>query len=586
MNLRTLRIPFLLVPLVTATASASAAEPPKPIPAENPLRAADDATRARALGDAWETFQRACRPCHGNVGAGDGPYATTFAEPAADLRRPSSAVAADAIRFRRIRDGATSRSDRPWLSAMPAFGDDLTDEQIWGLVLLLEQLGQPGTGLPEDTAAADVYQARCAVCHGRDGKGDGPLAAELTPAPRNFVTAAYHIRSTLPGSPPIDTDIIGSIARGMGDTAMGRFQAIGVQTLEDLAAHLRTFAPEAFSTESKTIPMSGMPMEPADVLQAKGRQVYDEAGCADCHGKFRRGDGPGGRNLRGEGGRPAFATDLNKRWQIRGGGASSDMYRTITAGMPGTAMDAYVDKLSEDQRWAVAFFLERQTKTRPRFPVNVQAVSVDGALPSDPASPIWSTIPAFSVPLGPQMDIAPYWTQPSIDTVDVTVAAKGKQVAVLLAWSDRTRDVQNQDTGATDVATALGRRGSWRLPDRIAVQFPASIVAKGPLPPPYLGDGAHPVTRWIWSADRSEGGETAALVDRVAGPRATPEAVPGVTVTGAASFADGQWRVVLTGELPTAPKGTAIPIAVQAWDGAAGETGVRQSFSGWLGLNR
>ncbi len=327
MNLRSLRIPFLLVPLLVAAADTRgfAAEPSKPIPAENPLRAADDATRARAIDDAWQTYQRACLPCHGSVGAGDGPYASTFAERAADLRRPSSAIAADAIRFRRIRDGATGRTDRPWLSAMPAFGDDLTDEQMWGLVLLLEQLGQPGTGFPEGTAAADVYQARCAVCHGRDGKGDGPLAAELTPPPRNFVTAAYHLRSTLSGSPPLDTDVIGASARGMGDTAMGRFMPVGVQTLEDLAAYLRTFAPDVFAKESKTLPPSGMPMEAAEKLEARGRQVYDDAGCADCHGKYRRGDGPSGSNLKGEGGRPSFATDLTKRWQIRGGGAAADM---------------------------------------------------------------------------------------------------------------------------------------------------------------------------------------------------------------------------------------------------------------------
>jgi DMSO reductase family type II enzyme heme b subunit len=585
MNLRIPRIPFLLVPLLMAVAatSGSAAEPSPPIPAENPLRAADDATRSRALSDAWETYQRACRPCHGSVGAADGPYATTFAEPAADLRRPSSAIAGDATRFRRIRDGAGSRTDRPWLSSMPAFGDDLKDEQIWGLVLLLQQLGQPGTGFSEDTPPADVYQARCAVCHGTDGKGDGPLAAELTPPPRNFVTAEYHLRTTLPGSPPLDTDVIGVIARGMGDTAMGRFTPLGVQTLEDLAGHLRTFAPNVFAAESKAMPPTGMPMDPPDKLAAEGRQVYDEAGCADCHGKYRRGDGPSALNPKGEGGRPSFATDLTKRWEIRGGGGISDMYRTITTGMAGTAMAGYVDKLSDQQRWAVAFFLERQMQTRPRFPVNVHAVSVDGALPTDPSSPAWSTIPAVSVPLGPQVEVAPYWTQPSIDAIDVTVATKGKQVAILLVWNDRTRDAQSQDTEATDLVTAIARRGSWRLPDRVAVQFPASIVAKGPVPPPYLGDDAHPVTRWVWSADRSD---STALVERVAGPRATPAAVAGATVTTTAAFADGQWRVVLTGELPAAPKGASIPIAIQAWDGAAGETGVRQSFSGWLGLTR
>jgi DMSO reductase family type II enzyme heme b subunit len=195
---------------------------------------------------------------------------------------------------------------------------------------------------------------------------------------------------------------------------------------------------------------------------------------------------------------------------------------------------------------------------------------------------VWSRIPRVSVPLGPQVEVAPYWTQPSVDEIDVTAAVKGKQVAFLLTWNDRTRDAQNQDVGDTDLATALARRGGWRLPDRVAVQFPVAHDAKAALPAPFLGDAAHPVERWLWSADQAE---SSARVDRVAGPHATPVAVAaGPTVRSAATFADGRWRVVLVGDLP-AKAGASIPIALQAWDGAAGETGTRQSFSGWLTLN-
>lgn len=40
---------------------------------------------------------------------------------------------------------------------------------------------------PEARAKAkDIYANRCAACHGVDGKGDGPGAANLTPKPPNF----------------------------------------------------------------------------------------------------------------------------------------------------------------------------------------------------------------------------------------------------------------------------------------------------------------------------------------------------------------------------------------------------------------
>jgi cytochrome c5 len=57
------------------------------IPAENPLRTADEATQRQAREEAYLTFQRSCRPCHGNVGGADGPYAFVFPKRAADLRR-------------------------------------------------------------------------------------------------------------------------------------------------------------------------------------------------------------------------------------------------------------------------------------------------------------------------------------------------------------------------------------------------------------------------------------------------------------------------------------------------------------------
>jgi mono/diheme cytochrome c family protein len=40
-------------------------------------------------------------------------------------------------------------------------------------------------------AGAKIYSARCALCHGSDGRGDGPGAAALNPKPRNHHDSAY-----------------------------------------------------------------------------------------------------------------------------------------------------------------------------------------------------------------------------------------------------------------------------------------------------------------------------------------------------------------------------------------------------------
>ncbi|MEK7668037.1 MAG: cytochrome c, partial [Gemmatimonadota bacterium] len=42
----------------------------------------------------------------------------------------------------------------------------------------------------------DIYRARCAACHGPEGRGNGPAAAAMNPRPTDFAVAAQRNATT------------------------------------------------------------------------------------------------------------------------------------------------------------------------------------------------------------------------------------------------------------------------------------------------------------------------------------------------------------------------------------------------------
>lgn len=50
---------------------------------------------------------------------------------------------------------------------------------------LNQESGPPSKQPPSDAAKAYFAQT-CALCHGTDGSGNGPMAAQLNPKPRNY----------------------------------------------------------------------------------------------------------------------------------------------------------------------------------------------------------------------------------------------------------------------------------------------------------------------------------------------------------------------------------------------------------------
>ncbi|MCC6792822.1 MAG: cytochrome c, partial [Thermomicrobiales bacterium] len=94
----------------------------------NPV-VSDDASIQRGS----DLYQSTCVQCHGAAGRGDGPLAATFSPPAADFTTPHAKLHYDGEFFNWIKFGKPP-------TAMPAFGDQFTDEQIWDLINYLRDL--------------------------------------------------------------------------------------------------------------------------------------------------------------------------------------------------------------------------------------------------------------------------------------------------------------------------------------------------------------------------------------------------------------------------------------------------------------
>jgi len=103
----------------------------------NPFRNADGTVDAEIVEEGRVLFQINCRPCHGTPADGQGPMAYGFRLRPANFRSQDTiATVIEAYAFWRIKEGGIGLpvEGSPWDSAMPAWKDELTDDQIWKII--------------------------------------------------------------------------------------------------------------------------------------------------------------------------------------------------------------------------------------------------------------------------------------------------------------------------------------------------------------------------------------------------------------------------------------------------------------------
>lgn len=223
----------------------------------------------------------------------------------------------------------------------------------------------PGADLPRDTPPGKrVFGQRCAVCHGPDGRGNGPAAPSLIPRPRDFTKGQFKYKSTPADQPPSDADLIKAVSAGLRASAMPFWHDIlSADEIREVVAHIKSLS-NAFGGPAPT-PLAVPPRVSSDAAGiGRGRELFKTQGCVACHGP----EGRGGIRLADAKGSPVISRDLTAPWTFRGGSEPEQIWLRITTGLAPSPMPSFADKTTPSERWDLVNYILSLARTPPWEP--------------------------------------------------------------------------------------------------------------------------------------------------------------------------------------------------------------------------
>jgi mono/diheme cytochrome c family protein len=260
-----------------------------------------------------------------------------------------------------------------------------------------------------------VYTHACRPCHGDAGDGKGPAAPGVRPPPRDLRLGVYKFAAVPAGQLPRDEDFVRTIRKGLHGTAMLAWD-VPDGDLPDLIQYMKFFAPRwRNETPGEAIVPGPDPWrsegDSAQTREAdaneRGKRVYHGlAQCATaCHPAYvtKAEIYAYAKELSGltiaefrpdlyfpvpkdsDYGVKILPPDFTFN-ELRAGDTLEDIYRSIAAGIGGTAMPTWKNVLPEADIWAMAYYVRSLVAMRAR----PEALMLQKMLLAQPA---WSPPP-------------------------------------------------------------------------------------------------------------------------------------------------------------------------------------------------
>ncbi|MGQ0665817.1 MAG: c-type cytochrome [Nitrospiraceae bacterium] len=531
----------------------------------------------------------------------------------------------------------------------------------FGIILMSGGAGVPvfaQGGLPEGFKKGDlaaepsaemieagkrVYFTKCVWCHGVDGAGDGPGADRLWPRPRNFNQGTFKIRHTASGELPLfdakkpipgQNDLFETVTHGLPGSAMPPWEGIlteeqRLQVLSFVTTQLvkdRKFDDKVTETQSvlnmDEIAKTQIKSSPESI--EKGKQLFVDKKCFECHGAEGRGDG-NAFNLKDDWGFAIQPANQRKCWNFRGSRQDpynvKNIFRTFSTGVNGTPMPSFADTTTIEERWHIANFVqslcERDAEgnplpidpltDKPKINFVVPSNPVEGEIPAEIDHEAWQKAPKRYVAMGGQITHKPRNFVNRIDDIWVRSLYNDTSIVYLLEWDDRTKsvaeqklpwaptevniDVKEQDPKTGEEGSIAANQNKYAVyNDAIAIETPVKWKElPAPIKPRFLfgTNEQFPVDIVKWEADGSIRAFLGTGWDKDFVERDNYEENLKVLK---AEWKNGRWYVMIQRPLGNKKDqdydedtlfevGQYIPTIFFAWDGHNGDAGRKMAVS-------